>query len=97
MCIEHFPTAFATIFHNDLIFIHLLAILDTDITTVIMVVVNIVIYINIHIYSSIYVFIHLFIQLLIYFAVIFALYRFIYFVFLSGRSQARLIKMTLNY
>ena len=76
MCIEHFPTAFATISHNDLKFIHLLAIVDTDITTVIMVVINIVIYINIHIYSSIYLFIHLFIQLLIYFAVIFALYRF---------------------
>ena len=54
MCIEHFPTAFATISHNDLKVSHLLAILDTDITTVIMVVINIVIYINIHIYSSIY-------------------------------------------
>ena len=58
MCIEHFPTAFATISHNDLEFIHLLAIVDTDITTVIMVVINIVIYINIHIYSSIYLFIY---------------------------------------
>ena len=97
MCIEHFPTAFATISHNDLKFIHLLAIVDTYITTVIMVVINIVIYINVHIYSSIYLFIHLFIQLLIYFAVIFALYRFFCFVFLSGRSRARLTKMTLNY
>ena len=66
MCIEHFPTAFATISHNDFKFIHLLAIVDTDITTVIMVVINIVIYINIRIYSSIYLFIHLFIYLFIY-------------------------------
>ena len=82
MCIEHFPTAFATISHNDFKFIHLLAIVDTDITTVIMVVINIVIYINIHIYSSIYLFIHLFIysfiHLFIYLFIYLLIYSFIY-------------------